>query len=121
MAASPNWKVYNPSGEYVAACKHAEDAAALVALYGDGAKIKHRHGETVWHEGEEQQRAAESYDHVMLVCLERVRMPVTVLRLLGRCSICGAKKGEPCEDEHDAPMHGVVHVYGGRHNLEDAA
>lgn len=66
MASAPRWKVYNPQGEYVAACKHVEDAACLVAFYGDGATIRDGHGirGIVWHEGKEGQPAAESYDHV---------------------------------------------------------
>lgn len=74
MAASPQWKVYNSAGEYVAACKHVADAAALVALYGDGATIRGGHSRslTFWHEGAEHQPAGESYDHVADVVAARV-------------------------------------------------
>jgi hypothetical protein len=58
------FKVYNPAGEYVGATKHAEDAACLVALHGDGAQIKHRAYGVVWNEGRETISAAESYDGV---------------------------------------------------------
>ena len=66
MANAPRFKVYTPDGEYVASCKHAEDAAALVALYGDGATIRagHSRRDILWHEGFQGQPAAESYDFV---------------------------------------------------------
>jgi hypothetical protein len=66
MAGSPTWKVYNATGEYIAACKHVEDAAALCALNGDGTTIRSGHAKswTVWTEGAESQPAGESYDHV---------------------------------------------------------
>lgn len=63
MAGSPVWKVYRGT-EYVAACKYPEDAAALVAVLGDGSTIKHSHGKSLWLEGAETQPAGESYDHV---------------------------------------------------------
>lgn len=65
MAASPNYKVYSPAGEYEASCKHVESAAALVAFLGDGATIRYLHKRTVWTEGKEAQPAAESYDYVV--------------------------------------------------------
>lgn len=68
---SPAWKVKNPAGEYVAALKHVEDAAALVAIYGDGATINYQHGKALWTEGAEDQPAAESYDHVAELCIAR--------------------------------------------------
>lgn len=48
--------------EYVACCKYPEDAAALVALMGEGAKVKYGHNLVVWIEGAESHSAAESYD-----------------------------------------------------------
>ena len=64
--------VINPQGELVATMKHGEDAACLVAFYGDGAKIR-RHGSNVilWHEGHEEFPAAESYDGVCSVITRR--------------------------------------------------
>ena len=73
MAASPEYKVYNTAGEYIAACKYGEDAAALVALQGDGAKIKWDHSVVLWTEGAEDQPAGESYDHVRETMHERQR------------------------------------------------
>ena len=75
MAATPQWKVYSPQGEYVAACKHLEDAAALVALYGSGASISEGHGKKLWTEGQEDQPAGESYDHVRETVLSRRPQP----------------------------------------------
>ena len=72
MASSPEFKVYSPQGEYVASCKFAEDAAAVVALHGTGAKIKHYHKQVLWHEGAEDQEAGESFDHVALACWARI-------------------------------------------------
>ena len=73
MAASPKYKIFNPGGEYVASCKYAEDAAALMALYGDGAEIRTEHAKstTVWREGAEQQSAGESYDFVASTVIAR--------------------------------------------------
>jgi len=75
MAASPRWKVFNPQGEYVASCKHVEDAAAIVSSYGEGATI--RDGYTtrsiMWTEGKEKQPAGESYDFVHAVVTGRAR------------------------------------------------
>jgi hypothetical protein len=64
MAASPQFKVYSASNEYRAALKYAEDAAAFVAILGDGATIRHGHSakEIVWREGEEEFSASESYE-----------------------------------------------------------
>lgn len=59
MASAPEWKVYR-NGAYVAACKFAEDAAALVSL--SGGIVKHGHSLIVWREGAEEFSAGESYD-----------------------------------------------------------
>lgn len=59
MAAAPKWKVYR-NGEYVAACKYAEDAACLVSAAGG--IVKHGHSLIVWREGHEKFSAGESYD-----------------------------------------------------------
>lgn len=70
MAKTPEWKVHNPSGDYVAACKHLEDAACLVALYGNGATIRNPwtgHSKALWREGAEAFPAGESYDRVAMV------------------------------------------------------
>lgn len=71
MAQSPQWKVYRGK-EYVAACKYAEDAAAIVMLTGSGT-IKHGHGLTVWTEGQEAFSAGESYDGAAQIMHERLR------------------------------------------------
>lgn len=62
MASSPRFKVYR-GGEYVAACKYAEDAAAIIAMSSSGV-IKDGHARVVWEEGKEEQPAGESYDFV---------------------------------------------------------
>lgn len=73
MAVS-NWKVYNPEGDHVAYCKYAEDAAALVAFYGNGASISHSSASAkLWREGKESQPASESFDHVACIVHDRLR------------------------------------------------
>ena len=87
MAGSPRWKIYSPTGGYVAACKHAEDAAAVVALHGDGATIRDGHAarNTVWTEGRDG-AAGESYDEVATACEAKLAVNVvrTALRSRGR-------------------------------------
>ncbi len=63
MAGAPRYKVYNAEGEYVAACKFAEDAAAVVASY-EGGTIRDGHRKIVWREGSETETAGNSYDAV---------------------------------------------------------
>lgn len=74
MAASPMWKVFNSAGEYVASCKYAEDAAAIVGAYGGGEiRVGHSKRQTVWREGyEEAGTATDSYDIVAKTCHERL-------------------------------------------------
>ena len=50
MAASPQWKVYDPAGVYQAACKEPEAAAVLASMYGAGATIRLGHSRIVWTE-----------------------------------------------------------------------
>ena len=69
MAQTP-WKVYDRDGELRAAVRHAEDAAVLVAVLGDGTTIR-RNNLIVWHEGCEAQPALESYDEVASLCHSR--------------------------------------------------
>jgi hypothetical protein len=73
MAHSPMWKVFNATGKYVASCKYPEDAAAIVATYGDGAEIRfgHRKKDVMWREGEDG-FAGDSYDSVAAVCRSRL-------------------------------------------------
>ena len=73
MANSPLWKIYSGEKEYVASCKYAEDAAALVALYGNGATVRYHHSTVVWSEGSESQSAAESYSSAALVMHDRIK------------------------------------------------
>lgn len=74
MAQAPQFKVYTPQNEYIAACKLASDAAALAALYGDGATVRNGHSarNVVWREGSDKFRAAESYDGAASVIYWRV-------------------------------------------------
>lgn len=76
MASAPQFKIYTAAGEYIAAAKYAEDAAAIVAVcgQGDGATIRagHAKADIVWTEGAEDQPAAESYDHVRNTIARRI-------------------------------------------------
>jgi len=73
MAGTPEWKVYDPQGDYVAACKHIEDAACLISLYGERATIRLSHGRALWVEGKESQPAEDGYDFVAQTVLARLR------------------------------------------------
>lgn len=70
MSGTPKWKVYL-DGEYVAACKHAEDAAAIVAMSNSGV-VKYDHKTVVWNEGSEEFSACDSYDRAAQVMHERI-------------------------------------------------
>jgi hypothetical protein len=71
MTESLTLKVYQQT-EYMAALKHAKDAAAMVALYGPGSTIRIGHHLVVWREGEENFSAAESYDRVASIVKSRL-------------------------------------------------
>lgn len=70
MAGTPIFKVYREA-EYVAACKYAEDAAVLAAVFGVGTTIRVGHTFIAWREGAEEISAAESYDRVARVISDR--------------------------------------------------
>lgn len=72
MAISPQWKVYTADGEYIAACKYIQDAAALIATRGHmGDSIRFGHRKVCWEEGVDG-TAAQSYDFVVQVCQTRL-------------------------------------------------
>lgn len=62
MARTPEYKVYSPDGEYLAACRYPMHAAALVGIHGEGGTIRQGHSLVLWIEGAEGWDAAESYD-----------------------------------------------------------
>ena len=72
MASSPQFKIYRGK-EYVAACKYAEDAAALVAILGDDATVRYGHSMVVWREGQERFLAGTSYDDAAREMFDRIR------------------------------------------------
>jgi hypothetical protein len=53
MAGTPRFKVFDAAGEYLAATKRPEEAAAVVAFLGHGAEIRDGHAkkDCVWREG----------------------------------------------------------------------
>lgn len=74
MAASPRWKVVTHDGTYIASCKAVEDAAAIVALRGPGARIYDSHvakSALVYTNGIDG-NAGDSYDAVAQRVFERV-------------------------------------------------
>lgn len=74
MSGSPKYKVYNPQGEYIASCKHLEDAACLAGMYGSGASIREGHAakDVIWREGQEEFSASDSYDGAAKIMLDRM-------------------------------------------------
>lgn len=72
MASSPQLKIFNPDGDYIASCKYYEDAAMLVGSYGHGAKVKLGHSSIIWNEGQEEIEASESFDRARQIMVERV-------------------------------------------------
>ena len=87
MAASPRYKVFNPAGKYVASCVHCEDAAAIVAAYGEGAEIRTGHAkrDTIFREflDGDNTVSGESYDAVAAIAHGNEAMPPSQ-RVLGR-------------------------------------
>ena len=72
--ASPRFKVYDEDGKYQAACKHAEAAANLVTMYGDGSTIRDDHGPIVWREGPNHDGCGfNSYDGTARVVWDRIQ------------------------------------------------
>lgn len=72
MAASPAFKVYDSSGEYVAATKDPVHAGVLVDFLGAGATLRFGHRVVLWTEGSEAQPAGESWDFVDRTVAERL-------------------------------------------------
>lgn len=66
---TPQFKVYR-NKEYIAACRYAEDAAALVSLAGG--EIRWGHSAVVWREGSEAFSAGQSYDGAANIMHNRI-------------------------------------------------
>ena len=62
MAQAPKYKVYR-DGKYVAACKYAEDAAAVLACGGGEIRLNHR---KVLFSDPTGEIAGNSYDEVAM-------------------------------------------------------
>lgn len=71
MGASPKWKVYDPSNQYVASVRDTDGASLLMDLYGDGSTIRLDHKMIVWTEGKDG-RASESYDNTATKIQQRL-------------------------------------------------
>ena len=74
--AGLRYKVLNPAGEWIASCRHGEDAANLAGANGDGSKIKDKFAGIVWTEGKEAFSAANSWDGCAHVMIERARTKI---------------------------------------------
>lgn len=59
---SMKFHVHSADGEPCAALHHADHAAALVSVLGEGACVADPNGTVLWSEGEESFPAGESYD-----------------------------------------------------------
>ena len=71
MGASPKWKVYDASNNYVASVRDTDGASLLMDLYGTGSTIRLDHRRIVWTEGKDG-RASESYDQTAITIKERL-------------------------------------------------
>lgn len=74
MAASLQLKLYTRSNKYIAAFDYPSDAAILLAALGEGTTLRYGHAkrDIVWHEGQEETSANESYDVVAEVVKARI-------------------------------------------------
>jgi hypothetical protein len=72
MAGAPRFKVYSDKGEYVASCKHLEDAAAVVSLYLTGATIRDGHSVELYKHGLDGD--GDSFDAIAQLCVERMKL-----------------------------------------------
>jgi hypothetical protein len=70
MAESPPIKIYR-NREYVASTKYFEDAAAIAGM-SSGTVIKWRGSKTIWVEGQEEVKAADSWDEAAEIMRKRV-------------------------------------------------
>ena len=73
MAASPNLKVFDANGKYMAACHEMEAAASLAAFYGAGSTVRYGHSKRLilWTEGQDGE-ASESLDAATEVMYKRI-------------------------------------------------
>lgn len=82
MATPLRFKVYS-DGKYVAALRHAEDAANIASCYTDGV-IKYGTW-IVWREGKEEFSGGDSYDGAARIMHDRIRAKhIAQLRRQGR-------------------------------------
>lgn len=70
MASTPQWKCYL-SGKYMAATKHPEDAAILMAAWGSSGEVRFDHKLVVWRETHEEISAGESADQAAAIMIKR--------------------------------------------------
>lgn len=71
MAGSPKYKVYDNDGQYVAACKFAEDAAILVSIgYPDRGEVRLNHSKVLFVSSPE---SSDSYDAIAEQIVRRER------------------------------------------------
>ena len=71
MGASPQFKIYNKKGEYIASTKYADDAAVLVAARGSGTvRIGHSKKDILY---DEEIDFTDSYDKSAILILERLK------------------------------------------------
>lgn len=73
MSASPVYKIYTDSNEYIGCVKYLSDAAALVSLYPAGSTVRNGHSKkyTIWTNGIDM-NASASYDASAEIMTERL-------------------------------------------------
>lgn len=71
MSKSPEFKVYDASGKYMAAVREIEAGAALLGSIYPGGTIRLGHRTILYHDGVDGD-AGDSYDAVVDVCFQRL-------------------------------------------------
>jgi len=73
MAGSPQFKVYR-AGEYVAACKYPEDAAAIAGMGGEKVQVRYGHSAkaVLYDHTADNEMAGDSWDGTAMLMLDRL-------------------------------------------------
>lgn len=72
MPAGMDFAIYQEGDCFcLAMTRYGEDAAAMVAVFGDGSTVRDRRGNIVWTEGKEEIAAGDSYDRAAVIMNQR--------------------------------------------------
>src|SRR5258707_7222611 len=123
MAASPQLKIFDNKGTYQASCKEYEAAAALMAFYGEGARVngvgRLSAKDALWVEGKDGQ-AAESYDTAadLMQARERELENLWIMGQRGPVALVSRDRGiEPTYCEDIPAEHVLEFIVGRRDRL----